>query len=762
MIQLLQDLRAQLSDGAQSRVDELLASVVEDVADATESLQKLPDKDGEADAEQEEEQADADGSAEVGGSIGPDTLDEDLMRDEVARATGFVGKASDVQWFRKLQTHHHNIRENADPYEPPGQHAEAATEHFASSRRRQADAPLPNLIYTRSASFFLDDECLEVDLDSDPFELPSFDEAERLLQIYMRSCYNFFPLLGKKAFTRQFYHYYAAQRRGEPYNLTQSWQAQLNAVFAIGAVYHNLTMAEGRENECDHSIYHSRAWALVLKDRLWFAHPNLPQMQISGLLSFYYLCTGHINRSWVLSGMAVRFGYALGMYIRNEDRSLGAADKEILSRIWWGHCSLESLLATITGRPSIAFRQGCTVPCPLPLSTEEIEDHIIESRFGVVSSSWRASDPLPGPSILPVRLDSGKLPANLEPANSGSYLKNVIQLSEVTQSALRLYTAGMSGLPWHDVQEQIVRLTEDLNIWAKSLPEGFNFFKYGSFAPQAYERERNTLDILYHGTLILITRPCLCRLDRRTPNQGARSSEINQRSAITCVEAAKAVARLLPDNPENAIAKLYEITPWWTLVHTIMQSLIVLLLELSYETIQLPHDRREIMASLKKLVRWIRAMSFNNQMAQRAYVLVMNLLRELAATARMDFTDLLQEDSSGTAAAEAQASSPSHSRRFSSSHSADERSTPGLPPTELPARAQHLYSRSISDPQQVQLMDHTLYSQSRQETDSSYGAYHDSWSASEASLPGLFFTKFDEQNPLPGFGSKDHDMLASE
>lgn len=79
---------------------------------------------------------------------------------------------------------------------------------------------------------------------------------------------------------------YAAKRRGESYSLTQSWQAQLNAVFAIGAVYHNLTITERSGDELDHSIYHSRAWALVLEDRLWFAHSNLPQMQISG--QFFY------------------------------------------------------------------------------------------------------------------------------------------------------------------------------------------------------------------------------------------------------------------------------------------------------------------------------------------------------------------------------------------------------------------------------------------------------------------------------------------
>lgn len=169
-------------------------------------MQRLTDKDGEADAEQAEEQGDANVSAEVGNSAGLDTLDEDLMRDEMTRATSFVGKASEVQWFRKLHAHQHHIDEKVSCYDPPGQHAEASTDRSAASRRCQAGASPPSLMHTKSASFYLDDEWLEVDLESDPFELPPFDEAERLLQIYMKNCYNSFPLLGKKAFIRQFYH----------------------------------------------------------------------------------------------------------------------------------------------------------------------------------------------------------------------------------------------------------------------------------------------------------------------------------------------------------------------------------------------------------------------------------------------------------------------------------------------------------------------------------------------------------------------------
>jgi hypothetical protein len=102
-------------------------------------------------------------------------LDEDRMQEERKLAGGFSGRAFDIDWHRdKLHTN------------------------------RSGEESL--LVRTNKASFFLDDEIVSLDLKVDPFELPSFEDAERLLQSYMTSCHNSFPFLAKKAFTQQFYH----------------------------------------------------------------------------------------------------------------------------------------------------------------------------------------------------------------------------------------------------------------------------------------------------------------------------------------------------------------------------------------------------------------------------------------------------------------------------------------------------------------------------------------------------------------------------
>jgi hypothetical protein len=344
--------------------------------------------------------------------------------------------------------------------------------------------------------------------------------------------------------------------------------------------------------------------------------------------------------------MAVRTGYALGLHICNEDSTCSVAKKEVLARIWWAHYELERLMAVMTGRPSSSISKNCSVPLPLPLSSKDIEETIIESRLGSQAatsvSPFHTKTPASSSGSFGTsnRATPNSSVSTSEQANSGSYLKNIIQLSKITQHALGFYVPGTGNQTWQGVQETIMQLTAELEIWTASLSDGLNFFKYGVFPRHRYKRERNTLDIFYHSTIILITRPCLCRLDRRIYDQRVTLSEFSQRSALTCVKSAKAIAGLLPDHPEFNLAMLYEVGPWWIMVHVIMQSFVILLLEISYELIQLPHDRREITLLLKKLVRWLRAMKVNNEMARRAYSLVMGLLRKLSETKEMKMVSL--------------------------------------------------------------------------------------------------------------------------
>jgi hypothetical protein len=213
--------------------------VTEDVADAASTFRKSPEKQGEADI-----------SAEVGSDEDLDNMDEDLLENEQSRATGYVGKNSEVQWLRQLnhETDTASIDEailHRGPYGPPGDSAAASNERAEALKQRQNQNPIPPE-HTSTFNFNLDDETLDMDFIIDPLDLPPLAIADRLVRCFMESVQNSFPILAKKLFINQFYHYYASIARGMPYKLDQKWQAMLNLVLAIGAAYSHLNEAEWR------------------------------------------------------------------------------------------------------------------------------------------------------------------------------------------------------------------------------------------------------------------------------------------------------------------------------------------------------------------------------------------------------------------------------------------------------------------------------------------------------------------------------------
>lgn len=167
------------------------------------ALRKLSDPHND-ESPYNEERGEAKVSADVGNAPDLDLLDEDIHNNKTARATGFIGKASEVQWLRRLHTQNNTSDESDGPYGPPGEDVKSVSDRLTALRRRQEKHPWP-LMDTNKASFYLDDETFETDLTINPFEVPPFETAEKLLHAYMESCHNSFPLLAKKDFVDQFY-----------------------------------------------------------------------------------------------------------------------------------------------------------------------------------------------------------------------------------------------------------------------------------------------------------------------------------------------------------------------------------------------------------------------------------------------------------------------------------------------------------------------------------------------------------------------------
>ncbi|KAF9699003.1 hypothetical protein EKO04_002894 [Ascochyta lentis] len=465
MINLLRDLRQQVSSSGQNRIDDLLSAVVENAADAAAFVQQHP-ADGRHKPSIGEERGEANINANAGSFADLDPPDE-ILRTEEAEAAGFIQYSSKAPSLQDMlvQDVSNQVKENA--WGPQGDDNKEEDKRPTVPREGH-DSHLAPPLHTSQANFYLDDEILETDPIVNPLEMPQFEIASRLVVVYMENVHNSFPLLSKKAFFSCFYQYYTSLQRGIPCSMDRKWQAVLNLVFAIGAMYSHLTLADWRADERDYQLYHSRACLLSLEDSWWVSHPSFPHMQITALLSFYYLSIGHINRSWTLIGVAIRSGIALGMHIPNEGRHADTTEHEIMSGIWWALYALEQHVSALTERPSLAIGDLCSIPHPFPLFPEDIEGSIIEPRLGEREKGFLPSRATVSPGVVDLSARQDRYPhvTSSRPAKYGSYLHSVVSLGEITQGALALYSAKTASGPWDFVQRMIAQRNNELDSWA--------------------------------------------------------------------------------------------------------------------------------------------------------------------------------------------------------------------------------------------------------------------------------------------------------
>lgn len=259
---------------------------------------------------------------------------------------------------------------------------------------------------------------------------------------------------------------------------------------------------------------------------------------------------------------------------------------------------------------------------------------IIIFRFGNQPGQEHAQEdfsPVASTTTTRVLNKDAETPADgTEPTNSGTFLAHSVKIGMITSRVLAIiYSPSVIRKSWESIQREIARMMEEVEAWASLLPPGLRFAR--STDNQGYQQERRVLELYYYSAKILLCRPCLCRVDRRIANQTQGSADFNRRIAEACVAAAKSIASLLSEDAEKDHANTYQTWPWWSMVHFLMQAVTVLLLEISYDAVQFPRDRQETIPSLKKLLRWLRAMRTNNPMARRAYQIAFDLLQKMVA-----------------------------------------------------------------------------------------------------------------------------------
>ncbi|KAJ8108543.1 hypothetical protein OPT61_g8101 [Boeremia exigua] len=619
MAGLLRGLKPCANADDASAITDLLEAVEEDLAESRlPAASSIADTDANGSQEGQDLHG-LDHQSELDtGSL--DLLDEDLHISDRARATGFVGKNSEVQWLRAAAM----------------AQAERPDEEASSTQRRGSYASGPKSEQISSYSFWADPESVDTDFFVDSYELPPLEIAERLLSCYMTKVHDSFPILPRKTFEDQFRKYFTALANGNAPRLSPKWQAILNLVFAIAAKYSHLSKASWQADERDHLIYQARARAFGLNDSTVTMHPDMPQIQSLGLLAFYWLSVGQVSRAWTIIGMAVRFAYTLGLHVRNEDPSATAVKRETLVRTWWSLYSLERTLSIVTGRPSIIVDSYCSVPMPMPVIEEQISSQIEAAFRKRLGSTTSFASTARGWSTGP--LDPPRTPVGLgtTEANSGSYFKAAVQLSILTQCiTTSLYTASTTVKSAAENQHEMVQLSQRLDQWLLALPREFNFRMPASGASMVFSRERLLLGFQLCSARMLLGRPFLN--PRRSVWREGDETTFDRRMGDSCIEAAKTVVDFLPE--EHDARFVYEQGPWWCMMHHLMQAVAVLLLGLSYPASNpTSQDSIVLMHYVKKVIRWLSVI--HDPVAERAYQIALSTLETVSRRHVVDVSGL--------------------------------------------------------------------------------------------------------------------------
>jgi hypothetical protein len=332
----------------------------------------------------------------------------------------------------------------------------------------------------------------------------------------------------------------------------------------------------------------------------------------------------------------------MGLNLRSENDVIGHLSKERRYRVWWALFMLDTVLSVMTGRPPSTGETFCSTPLPLPYTEENFSNSRImqlmsdrEAR-NVFMSSLLSTDPaIAARETFASRLRStqserkGKQVeqnAHALAPNVSLYFLCAVDLAFLTRQAVdTLYAPRATRQSWLEIEIQISTLNSNADRWLSRLPTEFYFNELD--ASQPFARERASLAFRFYTTKLIISQPCLRRLSdlSGTTSPGA----VCDTMAAMCVQVAGQVLDLLPDEVDTVW--LYKVTPWWCILHHIMQSSTILLIALFSRAHVVIADTANIVKKVKKATQWLNEMSANDPSSQRAWLIYMDILSHHAS-----------------------------------------------------------------------------------------------------------------------------------
>ncbi|KAL4893740.1 fungal-specific transcription factor domain-containing protein [Aspergillus ambiguus] len=538
----------------------------------------------------------------------PDSTEEECSRDEISLATGFIGTSSEVTWLREV-------------------------DKVIDEDKGHLGPELPIATW----SYFTDTPIFEpYTARLDPNGLPSTPVARRLFNTYFSQVHETFPIIRKSVFERQFAGFFS----NTSIYTGKRFRAVLNMVFAIGALFVQLTDNTSGVDQRNHTLYFERARVLDIEGT-GFQRSDLQHIQTEGLAALYLLAIGQVNRSRKRCVNAVQGAIDLGLHLRNLG---GSADdvKETRYRVWWSIYVLEHHLSVLTGRPSCIHESGYSTPLPIPFDEDQF---IQEDAARLLRSSKDRTSQLTGASSTYKPGEKGDAKYQdcdiryNDPSNAMYFLQVVLLTAIGRRAATALYGPQAANVPWQTTKYMIQNLLADLNSFLLQVPAIYDFTAVAIATD--HPSHKISLAILFYSTKVLVTRPCLFRLKMNAGGDGSQGlddyGEFCKQQATDCINAACNVIRFFPEPPDGE--ELYGTTPWWCILHLLMQSGAIFLLELSLKCQHAPDMVDTVTLAATRVYRYLMVLSEHETTPRKALKIYRRLRHTLGADAKDDDRD---------------------------------------------------------------------------------------------------------------------------
>jgi hypothetical protein len=211
----------------------------------------------------------------------------------------------------------------------------------------------------------------------------------------------------------------------------------------------------------------------------------------------------------------------------------------------------------------------------------------------------------------------------------------------------RMYSTDLfqqgSSRPLH----QIDLYNMMMDRWVSGLHSSMAFEDdQGNPLPGNMSRYQVSLAMHYYSSRIVLNRPCLMG-----PTMDKEYGKFLQRpqygkDITSACRASLLLLSVLPDQPDARWA--YDVSPWWTVVHHLMQATSVLLMYISVDYTRILHGKNKttkpeerdatasessevIIAAIKKALFWLCCLGKSDEAARRAFQLCNSFYHRIAA-----------------------------------------------------------------------------------------------------------------------------------